>query len=388
MKNLVDNSIKGLIRWPVDPIKVGDFELSPMKVHEFLDLSSQIDGYSKGRLRLATLIVNSFVGGRNAAQPNSKEVESLVNMLWPRFNPVDFYRALLGNRGRLLEFAPENWTAGELRELYREYDKNEKTPLWSSVDIGILDYLSIQFGREVKKFKYLIVDESQDLTSWQIRSISSRSIDGSVMLIGDFAQASLNQSFQTWVDLAENFTTIDDPGANPHLHEELTLTFRLPNEIVDALNSFAEEENFGVPPLHGIRSVKNSFNIDHLDFDKRSREFSHSDWHRDLRIRIDEMFRDTSQNLVGERSIAVIGANDMSWSVSGEQLKELNVQFMTPEMAKGREFDYVVVLNSCAIHSSAPFGAQSLYVALSRASQGLLVLADRQCQVCPLVEVA
>ena len=51
--------------------------------------------------------------------------------------------------------------------------------------------------------------------------------------------------------------------------------------------------------------------------------------------------------------------------------------------AKGLEFDEVILVDPDAIVAESPQGLQDLYVALTRATQGLTVVADAQPESLP-----
>ena len=58
------------------------------------------------------------------------------------------------------------------------------------------------------------------------------------------------------------------------------------------------------------------------------------------------------------------------------------------DSAKGLEFDEVILVDPDAIVAESPQGLQDLYVALTRATQGLTVVADGQPESLPPLDPA
>ena len=124
-----------------------------------------------------------------------------------------------------------------------------------------------------------------------------------------------------------------------------------------------------LPLLHGVRSSGLSPVIRDATFADESMDGSVLGISQVLNEIVEE-FQGMPAAVTENRSIAVI-ALDANWVSPLSDLLPPNVRFLTPRDSKGLEFDFVIIVNSCSIHNSGTTGVNSLYVALSRASQVL-----------------
>lgn len=378
MFQLVSSALWDSIKEPEEDILVSGFRLSVENAIRLLTEAKREPLYFNGRSRLQMLIANSFVGGKFQAQPTEADVEKMVNRIWPKINPVKFYKGLLTNAEQLLTLGHEEWSLREIRAIYQPVVRSEETFQLSDLDVQIIDWIASQVGRTPKKYKYLIVDECQDLNLWQIKSIANRSLNGSMMLIGDMAQ-STSSSFD-WESFFAALIQETKLEASAISQEKLTVSFRLPNEIVDFLNHYVQNTGIKVPRLYGVRNSGLDPAIKEADFSEATLIENKAAITSTIGELLNELQRGIKSS-TEKRSVAVITADTEIYS-SLRNLLPQNVTFLTPRESKGLEFDFVIVLDSCSIHNSGNSGSHSLYVSMSRASQGLGVIRDTNCTNC------
>src|SRR5204862_7080315 len=77
-------------------------------------------------------------------------------------------------------------------------------------------------------YGHVIVDEAQDLSPMQLRTISRRALDGSLTMLGDVAQATGPVVYRAWEELRPYL-----PEDAAVTIEELRHAYRVPAEIME-----------------------------------------------------------------------------------------------------------------------------------------------------------
>ena len=190
-------------------------------------------------------------------------------------------------------------------------------------------------------FGYIIVDEAQELTDAQWMMIVRRCPSRSLTIVGDRAQA--RGGFpETWKERLERI------GLRSFREETLHVNYRTPEEVMPAAEAVITRV---LPDVAVPVSVRRS------GFDVL--RGSHSECADALRQAVSR----------GEGGTAcVVGYGDTGrWEACGD-----TVSFMTPEAAKGLEFD-VVVVDRPATWGSGITAAVDQYVAMTRTTRQLIV---------------
>ena len=377
--DLVSRGLWNRIKPPTDDYTFGQLVLPASLHNEYLTQAKTELRYSLGRSRLKTLIQNRFLSGRFEQRLEERDLESVIQSIWPRLSPMEFLRDFFNNRERIFDAANDEFTISEISSLYRPFSEKVSEYQWSPADVGILDYLSWLFDLDFPKYKYIVVDEAQDLTPAQRLSVARRSLDGSMLLLGDLAQSSRVNGVRDWSELHKDLLHAGVSWKATPSHQELTISYRLPKQIVEEINisgvlaAISDE----LPPLRGIRRGDESWWW--WEFPPISDEdFVSEDFFSD---RISEIIDDikSDESYAPQRSIALIVSDE----VSAELVEGLNSRFSelkihTPDQAKGREYDYVIVLNPEQIVTNSEFGLQELYISYTRATQRLDVMISEK----------
>lgn len=188
-------------------------------------------------------------------------------------------------------------------------------------------------------FAHVVVDEAQELTDAQWRMLIARCPSRSFTVVGDRAQARHGFT-ESW---SQRLARV---GLSQVRVAELTVNYRTPAEVMaeaerairvelPSANVPTSVRESGLPVRHAARSDLTGLVCDWLD--------AHH-----------------------EGTVAVIGASD--WD-SGDP----RVQVLTPELAKGLEFDLVLVVDPASFGVGIE-GAVDRYVAMTRATQELVLL--------------
>ncbi len=207
------------------------------------------------------------------------------------------------------------------------------------------------------RFGHVIVDEAQDLTPMQWRMVARRARNHSMTIVGDLAQCSIGEP-ESWDDVLP-----DEVGRFDQ--RELTINYRSPAEINDLAAAILAELAPGLSPSRSIRASGHQPVVRRLDNGDA----------------LTEAVTTWRSSLPEGRMALISAAGDADQSAAGIP----GVEHLDPWQAKGLEFDHVVVAEPAAF-LGLERGLSLLYVALTRATERLLVL--HQQPLPPVLEAA
>lgn len=200
------------------------------------------------------------------------------------------------------------------------------------------------------RYGHVIVDEAQDLSPMQWRMVMRRVRGRSLTIVGDLAQRSAS-TVERWEDLLPK----ELAGAQ---RQDLTVNYRSPAEIHELAVAVLADYAPGIVASVAIRTSGFAPGFHPV---------------QDVQAELDSLI-DQSLEVVGGL-VAVIGASvDQLVSAHlGHDGETGRVRFLTPNQAKGLEFDAVILLEPSHIWTSRG-GAAQLYIALTRATQRLAIV--------------
>jgi DNA helicase IV len=243
----------------------------------------------------------------------------------------------------------------EQRLLLRDRPRRAAELEWSEHDLPLLDVARTLIDGPPRAYGHVIVDEAQDLSPMQLLAVSRRTLDGSLTILGDVAQATGPVVYRRWQEL-EPFL----PEEADVTIEELRHAYRVPGEIMDfalpLLDLIAPEVERPLAYRQGGEPPK----LVHVADD-------------DL---LGEALREAAEL---DGLLAVIAPRSLaSMPPRGEAFDEISVPVLTPRQAKGLEFDHVVVVEPALIvEEGGDSGLRELYVALTRPTKTLAVIHAR-----------
>ncbi|MFI9845758.1 HelD family protein [Nonomuraea sp. NPDC051941] len=295
------------------------------------------------------------------AVARSKPVKQLVDTVWPKLTPEQVLYRLLSDPEFLTKAAKSDLSPDEQKMLiwgkpYRSW----KSAKWSAADAALLDELR-DFMERTPSLGHLVVDEAQDLSEMQLRALGRRCRNGSATVLGDLAQGTTPWSTSSWESVLQHL------GQREGEVTELTLGFRVPREVLDyaarLLPSIAPDlaAPRSLRPGLGSLAVRPGGSIAEAAAEVLTREGS-----------IGVIAPDT---LVADVSRALTG---LSHAVLGPDSDEEHRLLIVPAtLAKGLEYDHVIVVEPADIVAAEPRGLARLYVVLTRAVTSLTVLHDK-----------
>jgi AAA domain/UvrD-like helicase C-terminal domain len=193
-------------------------------------------------------------------------------------------------------------------------------------------------------YLHVILDEAQDLTAMECRMIARRAEYASMTVVGDLGQATHPLAAGSWPQLLTRL------GKREARTLELHTGYRVPKTIADyAARVLAP----GIAPTRSYRPG-GTLSVRQVD---------------DLHAAVQEAVRQAPR----DTTIAVIATDDAT-----EELVPLidvpDVAVVPASLVKGLEYDHVIVVEPADIVAAEPRGLNRLYVALTRAVAGLVVL--------------
>ena len=264
---------------------------------------------------------------------------------------------LLTSPAALAEAADGVLQRDEQKLLLRDRPRRVSDLRWSEHDLPLLDEARILLEGPPRTYGHVIVDEAQDLSPMQLRTIARRALDASLTVLGDVAQATGPVVYRSWQELAPYL-----PADAAFTIEELRHAYRVPAEIMElALPLLAWIAPDAEPPL-AYRQGGELPKLVHVAED-------------DL---LAAAMREAGALAELDGLLAVIAPRELAAAgPSRDAFDETSVPVLTPRQAKGLEFDHVVVVEPAAIAESGEQGLRELYVALTRPTKTLVVVYAR-----------
>lgn len=350
-----------------------------------LDEARGGDGsYRERRERFRSLVVDRLLSELFAQAPRrgrddtirrdvqrNRQVERLIERVWPSPGAREALRTLYHAPDLLRSCAEGILDDGEQSALHRLRAETADAEPWTLDDHVCLEELRhLISGETPQRYGHIVIDEAQDLTPMQARSLRRRSAaNGSMTVLGDLAQATGPRAYTDWNPIGDLLSDHGDWRV-----EELNTSYRVPAEILEFVSPLARTIAPAVPRPQAVRTAG----------DDAVQIVETEPW-RLLEETVTHVTR-----LVGTndgrtlRSVAVIVPDDSGW------LDEINrqldhaegvtearrevVSVLPAAQAKGMEYDHVLVVEPATIADRGPAGLRQLYVALTRSTQSLTVL--------------
>ncbi|MFE9846014.1 HelD family protein [Streptomyces goshikiensis] len=301
------------------------------------------------------------------AVARSAAVKAVVKAVWPLVEPAKLVLRLLSDPEFLAAHA-EGVLSEEERGLllWPKPFRSVRSAKWSAADLVLIDEAADLVER-THSLGHVVLDEAQDLSPMQYRAVGRRCTTGSATVLGDLAQGTTPWATRSW---AEALTHLGKPEA---VLEELTAGFRVPREVIAYASRLLPAISPGLAPVSSVRETPGSLIVSPTS---------------DLTASVIEACRGS---LGHEGSIGLIAA-DARIPELGEALVAAGLPYLSPgeettaqarltlvpaSLAKGLEYDYVVLDEPAAIVSGEPderTGLRRLYVCLTRAVSGLTAL--------------
>lgn len=359
----------GARRWRVPAYEADDL---------VAELRSRGIRYAGGRAMLAqrlahTVLVKMELAGESPddrvqnAVARSRPVKQHVDALWPALDPVKVVMRLLGDPAHLAASADGILTPDEQAVIsWAKPAKGPGTAPWSLHDAVLIDEATDLLER-TPSLGHVVLDEAQDLSAMMLRCVGRQCSTGSATVLGDLAQATTTWGVADWPSALAH---LGQPAA--HL-EELTVGFRVPSGVIAfaarllpvIAPTLAEPTSIrraagdlvitptGTPLPAAVTAVGRMLALDGS---------------------IGVIVADADVK-AASAALASAGVDHGVIGVEGDI--EARVDVVPASLAKGLEFDHVVLVEPAAIAAAEAdevTGLRRLYVCLTRAVTSLEVV--------------
>jgi DNA helicase IV len=344
--------------------------LSAADVSAVLNLTRQAAVPYAQRRQLLREHLLQLVRDRGATLPKERytPVDNLVERLWPQLTAAAFLRDLLGSRARLTAAAGHELTAAETGSLHRRGADRLSNEVWTAADLPLLDEAEELINGLPRRYAHIVLDEAQDLSPMQLRSVARRSSTGSLTVAGDLAQSTGVWARDRWDEVTAHL-----PGVQPLTLAALPYGYRVPRQVYEFAARLLPIAAPGVPAAKVVRDGPARPGVHRVEEPERAGRavavaVAHATAGRFVGIVCPTSCRASVES--------ALAANDVSWSSADRGELTSAVNLVSPQEAKGLEFDAVVVVEPEQIVASDERGHRLLYVALTRTTQYLDIVCS------------
>ncbi|MFF3909410.1 HelD family protein [Streptomyces sp. NPDC001848] len=292
-------------------------------------------------------------------------VKAAVKAIWPPVDPAKLVLRLLTDADFLAEHADGVLEADEQKEiLWTKPVRSVKSAKWSPADAVLIDEAT-DLVQRTHSLGHVVLDEAQDLSPMQYRAVGRRCTTGSATVLGDLAQGTTPWATRSW---QEALAHLGKPEA---VVEELTAGFRVPTDVITYASRLLPHIAPGLTPVASVRENPGFFEVRTITGTA-------------------EVVAACAELLRNEGSTGLIAADarvpalaealtaaGIPYLAPGEETtRETRLTLVPASLAKGLEYDYVVLDEPQAVVDGEPderTGLRRLYVALTRAVSGLIV---------------
>jgi DNA helicase IV len=295
----------------------------------------------------------------------TKQVRAAVDAAWPAADPVRLVLRVLSDPHLLARAADGILTADEQQAiLWRTAPRGPGSARWSAADAVLVDEARDLIER-TPSLAHVVVDEAQDLSPMECRAVGRRCATGSATVLGDLAQATTAAAVGGWPQLLGH---LGKPQAQLKV---LEVGYRVPRQILDFASLLLPLIAPGLAPARSLRADAGAAEIVEVPGGALAGALATA-CGQALDQPGSAAVIAADQQVAGLSAVlarAGIGHETLDGAGTGSRLTLVPVT-----LAKGLEFDHVIVAEPAQIAAAHSRGLHHLYVALTRAVSRLTVL--------------
>jgi hypothetical protein len=292
----------------------------------------------------------------------SRPVRVTVDAIWPKADPARLVFGLLASADALAEAAGEILTAAEQAAIvWPSVPRGPGSARWSAADVVLIDEARDLITR-TPSLAHVVVDEAQDLSPMECRALGRRCSTGAATVLGDLAQGTTPWAAPSWESLLSNLGKPDTQV------RELSVGYRVPRQILDYASALLAVIAPELRPASSLRADAGALDLVQVPAAALG----------------PALVQACRQACARPGSVAVIAADpqipdlarvlDGAGVAHGTPGSDSRLTLVPVTLAKGLEYDHVIVVEPARIASAEARGLQRLYVALTRAVSRLTVL--------------
>ncbi|WP_405735299.1 AAA family ATPase [Streptomyces sp. NBC_00028] len=292
-------------------------------------------------------------------------VKAAVKEIWPPVDPAKLVLRLLTDADFLAAHAHGILDEAEQKTiLWAKPVRSVKSAKWSAADAVLIDEATDVVAR-THSLGHVVLDEAQDLSPMQYRAVGRRCTTGSATVLGDLAQGTTPWATRSWDEALTHLGKADG------VIEELTAGFRVPTDVITYASRLLPHIAPGLTPVASVRENPGFFDL---------REIGDT---AEVVAACEELLRNEGSTglIAADARVPVLAealdAAGIGYLAPGEETtEETRLTLVPASLAKGLEYDYVVLDEPQAVVDGEPderTGLRRLYVCLTRAVSGLIV---------------
>jgi DNA helicase IV len=348
--------------------------------HEIAELAAELRSrgvrYGTGRDMLSHRIAHVILTRMEAAGETcddrthesvrrSQPVQATVAQVWPKADPVRLLFGLLANPEILGRAADGVLDSDEQAAItWTKPPRGPGSARWSAADAVLIDEAADLIER-TPSLAHIVVDEAQDLSPMQCRAIGRRCSTGSATVLGDIAQGTTPWATSSWPQLLAH---LGKPEAELRV---LDTGYRVPRQILDFASRLLSHIAPALTPASSLRQDPGALLV---------KELGQGEMPGALAVACaDALERPGSAAVIAADeqipglAAVLLGAGVPHAVLEGAATVD-RITLVPVTLAKGLEFDQVIVYEPTQIAAAEARGLQRLYVALTRAVSRLTVL--------------
>jgi DNA helicase IV len=297
----------------------------------------------------------------------TRQVRAAVDAIWPKADPVRLVFRLLSEPDLLASAGSGLLLPDEQAAIgWETPPRGPGSTRWSASDAVLIDEARDLIER-TPSLAHVVVDEAQDLSPMQCRAIGRRCATGSATVLGDIAQGTTPWATASWPQLLAHLGK-EDAGLRV-----LDTGYRVPRQILDFASRLLASIAPGLGPASSVRQDAGSLVITAAADGTLPGTLAAA----------------CADALTRPGSAAVIAADDqvpglseilgragLPHAVLDGDSESQQLTLIPVTLAKGLEFDQVIVVEPARIAAAESRGLHRLYVALTRAVSRLTVLHE------------
>ena len=298
----------------------------------------------------------------------TRPVQAAVDQIWPKADAIRLVLRLLSDPELLSSAADGILDSGEQAAIsWPVPPRGPGSARWSAADAVLIDEAADLIER-MPSLAHIVVDEAQDLSPMQCRAIGRRCATGSATVLGDIAQGTTAWATSSWQQLLGH---LGKPEADLRV---LDTGYRVPRQILDFASRLLPYIAPGLSPASSVRQDPGALLVRRVAAAQAGQALT--------AVCADALGRAGSAAVIAaDEQIPALAAllaraglphAVLEGAATGEMISLVPVT-----LAKGLEFDQVIVFEPAQIAEAEARGLHRLYVALTRAVSRLTVLHAR-----------
>lgn len=385
---------------------IGEFSFPKERIEYLFKEYTTNRNFESAKIRIIDMLKSEYIRFKEklSGQHSVKSLEyidqldSSVSQFiknWKIPNLFEIYHKFSTNKallGKYFKLEPE-----ALEKFISENNENFKGKIVTHDDLAVLleiqEWLTGKIGIEdgkitSQKFDYIIIDEVQDYSPYQVALIKSLAKDGRIMMLGDLGQSIHEyRGIEDWKNIREVFS-MDNPEELGYI--ELSTIYRSTVQIVQFANRLIRPYSY--------QRYQLSEPIGREGTEPIIQEYKHEkDKFKELSLHIDTLRQEDHSNIAvitkcwGEAKEVYINLRKVYPEL--ELIEDSSKEYkggmivLPVYLTKGIEYDAVILTDASIKHySDNDHNRKLLYVAITRALHKVIVLYNRTLAL-PILDI-